>query len=81
MVRAFVAIEVPGTVCRIMDSARECLSALADDLCWTAPENIHLTLKFLGESGTLYGRAPGGFQERIKSRGGSSHPTRLQCPE
>ena len=46
-VRAFVAIEVPGTVCRIMDSARECLSALADDLRWTAPENIHLTLKFL----------------------------------
>lgn len=48
-VRAFVAIEVPGTVCRIMDSARECLSALADDLRWTAPENIHLTLKFLGD--------------------------------
>jgi 2'-5' RNA ligase len=48
-IRTFVAIELPGPV-------RHRLAALADELAdvlpsakWVEPENIHLTLKFLGD--------------------------------
>ena len=48
-VRMFVAIEAPGTVRRIMELAQACLEPIARDLRWISPENLHLTLKFLGD--------------------------------
>ena len=48
-VRMFVAIETPGTIGRIMVSARECLSTYEKDLRWVASGNLHITVKFLGD--------------------------------
>lgn len=45
MQRLFVAVELP-------DAVREALTALQNGLSgirWTAPENLHLTLRFIGE--------------------------------
>jgi len=48
-VRMFVAIEAPGTICRIMASAREFLGTFEKDLKWIESDNIHITVKFLGD--------------------------------
>ena len=51
MLRAFIAIEVPTGVQRaIADSTAALKSALPKPLIrWVVPQNVHLTLKFLGE--------------------------------
>jgi RNA 2',3'-cyclic 3'-phosphodiesterase len=48
-VRAFVAIELPEHIAAVLGRFQEELKALGLSLRWTRPENIHLTLKFLGE--------------------------------
>jgi 2'-5' RNA ligase len=48
-VRMFVAVETPGAIRRKMELAQLCLEPIAKDLKWIPPENIHLTLKFLGD--------------------------------
>jgi 2'-5' RNA ligase len=51
VIRAFIAVDLPGDV-------QECLSSISNQLKeqmgsvpirWVSPENIHLTLKFLGD--------------------------------
>jgi 2'-5' RNA ligase len=51
MVRAFIAIEVPAQMQRaIADSTAALKSALPKPLIrWVVPQNVHLTLKFLGD--------------------------------
>ena len=51
MLRAFIAIEVPSGVQRaIADSTAALKSALPKPLIrWVVPQNVHLTLKFLGD--------------------------------
>ena len=51
MLRAFIAIEVPSELQRaIADSTAALKSALPKPLiCWVIPQNVHLTLKFLGD--------------------------------
>jgi 2'-5' RNA ligase len=51
MLRAFIAIEVPVEMQRaIADSTAALKSALPKTLIrWVAPQNVHLTLKFLGD--------------------------------
>jgi len=47
-IRSFIAIDLPKTVvCRLEDAQRQ-LKALNLPAKWVRPENIHLTLKFLG---------------------------------
>jgi recombination protein RecA len=48
-VRAFVAIELPEHIIAVLGRFQEELKALGLSLRWTRPENIHLTLKFLGD--------------------------------
>jgi RNA 2',3'-cyclic 3'-phosphodiesterase len=48
-VRAFVAIELPEHIIADLGRLQEELKALGLSLRWTRPENIHLTLKFLGD--------------------------------
>lgn len=47
--RCFLAIELPETVRSRLISLREALRELDRSIRWTKPEQIHLTLKFLGE--------------------------------
>ncbi len=48
--RVFVAIDPPPEVRRSMlEAAIEASRGFGDEVRWTKPENVHLTLKFLGE--------------------------------
>ena len=51
MLRAFIAIEVPAGIQRaIADSTSALKSALPKPMIrWVVPQNVHLTLKFLGD--------------------------------
>ncbi len=47
--RCFLAIELPDDVRNLVAALQEDLRAVARGVRWTRPEQIHLTLKFLGE--------------------------------
>lgn len=47
--RAFIAIELPKEIKTILTKTQEKLKSSEADIKWVEPENIHLTLKFLGE--------------------------------
>src|SRR2546430_5286414 len=48
-IRTFVAIRLDETVRAALGAAIEGLRRVARDVAWVAPENLHLTLKFLGQ--------------------------------
>ena len=48
-IRAFIAIELPGAVRRALGELIQRLDADGLPLRWVRPDNIHLTLKFLGD--------------------------------
>jgi RNA 2',3'-cyclic 3'-phosphodiesterase len=48
-IRAFIAVELPETVLAAIDGVQERLAAHGFSVRWVKTENIHLTLKFLGE--------------------------------
>jgi len=48
MLRAFVAVEMPGPVRKALEEVQSSLKQLKIRARWVRPENIHLTLKFLG---------------------------------
>jgi len=47
--RAFIAIELPPAIKKELRLLQDQLKPLAAEVKWVKPENIHLTLKFLGE--------------------------------
>lgn len=47
--RAFIAIELPKNIKASLTGLQEELKTSGADIKWVEPENIHLTLKFLGE--------------------------------
>lgn len=47
--RAFVALELPNDVVRMLIEARDDLRATDANVRWVTPGNIHLTLKFFGD--------------------------------
>lgn len=47
--RAFIAIELPKDLKNALSQLQEQLRKTAADVKWVQPDNIHLTLKFLGE--------------------------------
>ncbi len=47
--RIFIAIEIPPSVKTALASLQTELRRAAADVGWTKPENMHLTLRFLGE--------------------------------
>ena len=47
--RTFIAIEIPAEVKQALARLQEELRDAPAEVSWTKPENIHLTLKFLGE--------------------------------
>jgi RNA 2',3'-cyclic 3'-phosphodiesterase len=48
--RLFVALELPGFVKKALDQLQDQIRNSRLDAKWTAVENIHLTLKFLGST-------------------------------
>ncbi|MEW6673738.1 MAG: RNA 2',3'-cyclic phosphodiesterase [Thermodesulfobacteriota bacterium] len=47
--RTFVAIELPQTVTAALGDVQDTLKSFKLNIRWVRPENIHLTLKFLGD--------------------------------
>jgi 2'-5' RNA ligase len=47
-VRSFIAIELPAAVISLLDNVQQGLKVLRLKARWVRPQNIHLTLKFLG---------------------------------
>jgi RNA 2',3'-cyclic 3'-phosphodiesterase len=47
--RAFVAIELPGSIREALAREQAHFRAVCPDARWTRPEGIHVTLKFLGQ--------------------------------
>jgi 2'-5' RNA ligase len=47
--RAFIAIELPKELREFLSRMQDQLKTSGGDIKWVAPDNIHLTLKFLGE--------------------------------
>jgi len=47
--RTFIAIELPEEIRTILGGIQDELKQAQADVKWVKPENIHLTLKFLGE--------------------------------
>ncbi len=50
--RLFIAVALPGPVISVLEEAQDALKAAGAPriVTWVAPANIHLTLKFLGET-------------------------------
>jgi 2'-5' RNA ligase len=48
--RLFVALELPATVRENLGALLESLRAVSPQTRWVRPENLHLTLKFIGEA-------------------------------
>lgn len=48
--RTFIAIELPQKIITALASIQQQLKNTQADVKWVKPENIHLTLKFLGET-------------------------------
>lgn len=48
-IRTFIAIDVPQQVRRKAQATIETLSETTNSIRWVAPENVHVTMKFLGD--------------------------------
>ncbi len=48
--RVFVAVDLPQDVRQALKTAQEALCARRFEIRWVKPENIHLTLKFIGDT-------------------------------
>lgn len=49
-IRAFIAIEIPAEIRTKISELQNSLKAYGGRVSWTKPDNIHLTLKFLGDT-------------------------------
>lgn len=54
--RLFVAIEIPGKIKEKIIALQKNFDSQSDDVSWVKPENMHLTLVFLGD--TDYNQIP-----------------------
>ena len=48
-IRTFIAIDIPGNIISNIRELQEGIKAYGFKIRWVRPENIHLTLKFLGD--------------------------------
>ncbi len=72
LLRAFIAIELPPHVCdAIQKQTARLRQTLGNDLIrWIPTQNMHLTLKFLGDTATSHL----GFLKQLLAREADSHP-------
>jgi 2'-5' RNA ligase len=48
--RVFIAIEIPNEIRKALGDVQRALRPLTSNAKWVAPESIHITLKFVGET-------------------------------
>ena len=48
-IRTFIALELPASITKLLDTVQQDLKSLRRRAKWVRAENIHLTLKFLGD--------------------------------
>jgi RNA 2',3'-cyclic 3'-phosphodiesterase len=66
--RCFVAVGIPGPLKEAVAGAIEALKKCGADVRWVAVENVHLTLKFLGETDeSMVVRISDALSERLSS--------------
>jgi RNA 2',3'-cyclic 3'-phosphodiesterase len=66
--RCFIAVGIPGPLKEAVAGAIEALKKCGADVRWVAAENVHLTLKFLGETGeSMVVRISDALSERLSS--------------
>jgi len=72
LLRSFIAIELPAQVCdAIQKQTTRLRQTLGDDLVrWIPTQNMHLTLKFLGDINTSHLE----FLKQLLAREADSHP-------
>ena len=51
--RAFIAVDLPESVKSFLSEAQKALKRYGFRVKWIRPQNIHLTLKFLGDTATV----------------------------
>lgn len=49
-IRLFIAIDIPGTLKSGLQNVQKQLKTATPHVKWVTPENLHLTLKFLGDT-------------------------------
>jgi 2'-5' RNA ligase len=83
-IRTFIALELPPTVTALLQNVQQELKQLKIRARWVRPENIHLTLKFIGDvspdhidaiSATMTGVAKGFSPVYLVVRGIGVFPT------
>jgi RNA 2',3'-cyclic 3'-phosphodiesterase len=78
-IRSFIAVELPGEVKQSLAGLQAKLKASGiTALKWVEPQNIHLTLKFLGDIDT---GAISGITAAIEVAAGSVHPFTITVSE
>ena len=50
LIRTFIAIEIPGDIQNKIAELQSGLKGLGGRITWVKPQNMHLTLKFLGDT-------------------------------
>jgi 2'-5' RNA ligase len=67
--RAFIAVELPEAVRAALAHVQQALAASRADVKWVEPENLHLTMRFLGEISDAQGEAVKQLVERVAASG------------
>ena len=76
--RLFIAIDIPEHIKRAVGELIDILKKYDADIKWIIPENLHLTLKFLGAtSDTLIGK----IWESLFPMVSSHEPFSVRIPE
>jgi 2'-5' RNA ligase len=77
-IRTFIAVEIPGNITSSIRGLQQGLKDYGVDMRWIRPENIHITLKFLGNvgaadtdkiSGAIYKTTDGVASISLKAKG------------
>lgn len=76
MIRTFIAIELPQAVHQGLDNFCRELKRSRAQVSWVRPENIHLTLKFLGD---VAPEQLNPIQEALEKAAAETAPFRLQA--
>src|SRR3989304_4073332 len=84
IIRAFIAIELPAKTAQELEKIQDRLKDGTNKVTWVKPENIHLTIKFLGDiaadkidsiAGLLESAAAKSHSFDISVKGVGSFPT------
>lgn len=70
VIRTFIAIEIPAAVQNRIAELQDTLGEEGQRISWIKPRNIHLTLKFLGDTPEKQIEAIGSALERTLARSG-----------